>query len=265
MVGNGCYDNFPMREMMYADLIVRRVDLADLAEVKSLAMCLAKQFTSIDLVICNAGVMLESRSTTTTTSNIEIHQAVNLLSHATLVHFLLPSLAELGSRVVFVSSITAHLGNLRRFPIESPEFFCGHFRNGYEAYATSKLATAFYAQELNSIFAKSTRSRGTTVVAVHPGCVASGLYQHVNFATKLLIRRILKPIMRNPANAAAEIVALGCCDNLRGGCFYQHMIPVRDLCSASDQQRQQIYEQVQRIIANIQTSTDENWEFRALN
>lgn len=227
------------------------MDLADLKEVKNLAIHLSQEYSWIDLIICNAGVMMHPFALTV--DNFESHYAVNLLSHAVLVNGLLPSLVDKSvreSRIVFVSSVTAHLGDFYSTPVDSPQFFTRYI-NGYVAYATSKLAVSLYAEEMSRKLKEKQAYSGVTIISVHPGCVASRLYQYVNPWSKFLIFGILKYVLRTPVVAAAEVVVLGCNDNLQSGCYYQHMIPAENLHNTSEQQRHQLYQRVQNIIKSI--------------
>ncbi|CAG9534505.1 unnamed protein product [Cercopithifilaria johnstoni] len=239
------------------NLVVQHVDLSNLRKVKEMAKLLANEYPHIDLIICGAGIMLQPFKLTA--DGFETHCAVNLLSHAVMVNYLLPSLTKYpagesctrSSRIVFLSSATAHLGVFRSIFQDISEIFYT-YRNGYQAYSTSKFALSLYVEEMDKqMKQKSTVvNQRITAISVHPGCVASGLYEYANTLTKTLIFRFLWPIMRNPALAAAEAVALGCADDLKGGCYYQHMAPTRILCSIA--KKEQLYQHVRNIITNME-------------
>lgn len=244
----GWLDNFECQ----SNLVVQYVDLSNLRKVKEMAKSLANEYLHIDLIICGAGVMLQPFKLTA--DGFEIHCAVNLLSHALMVYYLLlPNSAGKNytrdSRIVFLSSATAHLGVFCSVFQNNSQIFHA-YRNGYRAYSKSKFALSLYAEEMNKQMQQKPNQRKITVISIHPGCVASDLYGYANTLTKTLISRFLWLIMRNPALAAAEVVALGCADNLKGGCYYQHMAPTRILCSGA--KKQQLYEDVKNIITNIE-------------
>lgn len=219
-----------------------------------MAKLLANEYSHVDLIICAAGIML--RPFKLTIDGFETHYAVNLLSHAVMVNYLLPPTTKCSagesyirdSRIVFLSSATAHLGLFHTTLQDNSQMF-STYRNGYQAYSTSKFAISLYVEEMDKqIQQKSVtvNQRTVTVISVHPGCVASGLYEYANTLTKTMIFRFLWPIMRNPALAAAETIALGCADNLKSGCYYQHMVPTRILSSIA--KKQQLYQHVRNII-----------------
>uniref|UniRef100_A0A0R3RRE5 Dehydrogenase/reductase SDR family member on chromosome X n=1 Tax=Elaeophora elaphi TaxID=1147741 RepID=A0A0R3RRE5_9BILA len=243
------------------NLVVQHVDLSNLWKVKETAKLLAKEYPHMDLIICGAGIMLQPFKLTT--DGFETHCAVNLLSHAVMVNYLLPHITKYSveescirdNRIVFLSSATAHLG-IFTFMLQDNFQMFYTYRNGYQAYSSSKFALSLYVEEMNKqMQQKSTMAnqQSVTAISMHPGCVASGLYEYANALTKIVIFRFLFPIMRNPALAAAETVALGCADNLKSGCYYQHMSPTRILCSTA--KKQQLYQHVRNIITNMEEKT----------
>ncbi|VBB29927.1 unnamed protein product [Acanthocheilonema viteae] len=210
------------------DLVMQYVDLSDLRKVKEMAKSIANEYPHIDLIMCCAGIMLQPFKLTI--DGFETHCAVNLLSHVIMVDCLLPSITKYSagescirdSRIVFLSSATAHLGVFHSTLEDNSQIFYT-YRNGYQAYSTSKFILSLYVEEMDKqMQQKSTvvNQRTVTAISIHPGCVASGLYEYANTFIKTLISRFLWPIMRNPALAAAEIVALGCADNLRVKKFF---------------------------------------------
>ncbi|VDO63446.1 unnamed protein product [Onchocerca flexuosa] len=245
------------------NLVVRNVDLSNLRKVKETAKLLANEYPCIDLIICGAGIMLQPFRLTT--DGFETHYAVNLLSHAIMLNYLLPWITQYSAeesykrdcRIVFLSSATAHLGVFRSILQDNSQLFYT-YRNGYQVYSTSKFAVSLYAEEMDKQMQQKptmTNQRTVTIISLHPGCVASGLYKYANTLTKIAIFRFLWPIMRNPALAAAETIALGCADNLKGGCYYQHMIPTKILCSTT--KKQQLYQYVRNIITNVEEIQDD--------
>ncbi|KAK6106271.1 short chain dehydrogenase family protein [Brugia pahangi] len=240
------------------NLVLRNVDLSNLPEVKEVATLLANEYPHIDLIICSAGIMLQPFKLTS--DGFETHYAVNLLSHAIMVNCLLSPVIKYtagescvrDSRVVFLSSATAHLGFFNSVLQDNSKMF-HTYRNGYQAYSASKFAISLYIEEMNKQMQQkcvTANQRTVTAISVHPGCVASGLYEHANTLTKAMIFRLLWLVMRNPALAAAETIALGCADNLKGGCYYQHMTPTRILCTAA--KKKQLYERVRSIITGME-------------
>ncbi|MCP9258021.1 hypothetical protein DINM_001185 [Dirofilaria immitis] len=231
-----------------SNLVMRVVDLSNLRKVKEMAKLLANEYPHVDLIICGAGIMLQPFKLTA--DGFEEHCAVNFLSHAVMLNYLLPRTTKYSARenyirdcrIVFLSSATAHLGVFHSMLQDNSQLF-RTYRNGYQAYSTSKFAASLYVEEINKQMQSTMKNQRTvTIISVHPGCVASGLYKYANTLTKIMISRLLWPVMRNPALAAAETIALGCADNLKGGYYYQHMVSTKILCSTEI--KQQLYQYI---------------------
>lgn len=238
------------------DIIVKYINLTDLKRVKRVAQEISSQFSTIDLIICNAGVLLTPYNTTE--DGFETHYAVNLLSHAILVENLIRTRRNakwdsyddddcFEMRIAFVSSITAHLGDLNRRPIDDNSFF-KYYSNGYHAYSTSKLAVSVYARMLHS---ETENNWLIKIISLHPGVVSSNLYRNANFLTRSLINGPLRSIMRSPVISAAEILACICSNTLEGGYYYQHMRPVKLLSAKDKALQKKLYQNVQRIVQNL--------------
>lgn len=144
-----------------ADLIVRALDLADLASVRRFAEATIEP---VRILMCNAGVMLVPEQTLTADGH-EMHWGVNHLGHYLLAGLLLPTMT-LDARVVSISSI-AHrsAGRLDRGCGLGTDYTPGG------AYGQSKLSTLMFSLELD----RRLRAAGSTVkaVAAHPGWSAT--------------------------------------------------------------------------------------------
>jgi retinol dehydrogenase 14 len=144
---------------------VMSVDLASQASVRKFAQDFGGQFQRLDVLVNNAGVMLNKREFTT--DKIVTTFAVNYLSHFLLTNLLLGKLkASAPSRIVNVTSAVhgeAHI-NFRNL----------QEKKGYKqfgAYAQSKLAQVLFTYEL----ARRLQGTGVTANCVNPGTVASNL------------------------------------------------------------------------------------------
>ena len=149
------------RSVPAADLVVRRIDLADLDSVRQFA---DRTVEPVSVLVCNAGVMLVPEQSLTA-DGFEMHWGVNFLGHYLLTGLLLPALTD-AARVVSLSSI-AHR-SAGRFDRE-----CGHGSDYTPggAYGQSKLCTLLFSLELD----RRLRSSGSAVkaVAAHPGWSAT--------------------------------------------------------------------------------------------
>jgi NAD(P)-dependent dehydrogenase (short-subunit alcohol dehydrogenase family) len=150
-----------------AEVLVRQLDLADLASVRSFAGVLAEACDDVDILVNNAGLMAVPRATTA--DGFERQLGTNHLGHFALTGLLLPLLlAGAGARVVTVSSGVAQMGAMRFDDLQGERRY-----QRWRAYAQSKLANQLFAYELDR------RARAAKValtsVAAHPGYAATNL------------------------------------------------------------------------------------------
>lgn len=132
-----------------------RADLSRLEEVEALASSVARNHSSIDVLINNAGVF--STSSPITEEGYDVRFIVNTVSPYLLTKKLLPLLPADG-RVINLSSAA-------QSPV-SLEALNGHKRLGdNQAYAQSKLAITMWSVQL----AHALGAAGPLVVAVNPG------------------------------------------------------------------------------------------------
>lgn len=150
---------------MTGDVGVRRLDLADLASVRSFAEDLNEP---IDVLINNAGLMIPPLGRTA--DGFELQFGTNHLGHFALTNLLLPRIRE---RVVTVSSNGHRTGtidfddlNWERKPYKA-----------FPAYAQSKLANLLFTLELQRRLTEA----GSPVLATaaHPGMAATNLLGHL--------------------------------------------------------------------------------------
>ena len=146
------------------DVVVARLDLADLASVRELV---AARSEPLDLLVNNAGVMaLPYR---TTADGFERQLGTNHLGHFALTGLLLPHLLGSSSaRVVTVSSGAHRIGAIDFDDLQSERSY-----SKWRAYGQSKLANLLFAFELQ----RRVDARGTPLrsVAAHPGYAATNL------------------------------------------------------------------------------------------
>ena len=140
-------------------------DFASLAQVRAMAVDLAKRFPRIDVLLNNAGVYAKKR--TLTEDGFELTIGVNHFAHFVLTHHLLESLrASEQGRVVNVSS-GVHGGG----EIDFDDLSLEHGFSGYAAYANSKLMNVLFSNEL----ARRLQNTRITSNALHPGVIATKL------------------------------------------------------------------------------------------
>ncbi|HEY5376012.1 MAG TPA: SDR family NAD(P)-dependent oxidoreductase, partial [Polyangiaceae bacterium] len=143
-------------------------DFSSLAQVRALAAELEQRGVALDTLINNAGVYMKRRELSE--DGIELTLAVNHFAHVLLTHLVLASSVGAAlSRVVNLSSIAHSRASIDLEDIENTR---AKF-DGYQAYATSKLANVLFTVEL----ARRLKGRGVLVNAVHPGVVSTKLLQ----------------------------------------------------------------------------------------
>lgn len=150
------------------------LELTDFASIVACAEEIRALGVPIDVLICNAGVLLTDLQQV---HGLEMQFVVNHLGHYLLTRRLLDDIvAAPQGRVVVVGSV-AH----RQAPPGGIQFdnLSG---KGWErqAYGHSKLANGLFSLEL------ARRLRGTTATSnsLHPGVVATNIMRHMNFTPR---------------------------------------------------------------------------------
>ena len=157
-------------EVKNAQLDIRKLDLADLESVNSFAANFMKDYTKLDVLINNAGLMAipESR----TKQGFEMQFGTNHLGHFALTLQLAEVFTQTkNSRIVTISSLVHKMGEIN--------FTDLNWNSSYKkwaAYGQSKLANLMFAIELN----RRLKDKGhpTISLAAHPG------YADTNLQTK---------------------------------------------------------------------------------
>ena len=155
-------------EFPAASLSVRELDLADLSSVRSFAETFTEEYSSLDVLCNNAGVMAIPRQETA--DGFEMQFGVNHLGHFALTGHLLDTLESTSgeTRVVTHSSGVHERGRI--------DFDDLHWEDTYDkwgAYAQSKLANLLFAYELDRRLEAADASVLST--ACHPGYAATNL------------------------------------------------------------------------------------------
>ena len=158
-------------EFQKADVTVMELDLADLASVRKFSLEFKKNYSRLDLLINNAGVMVPPHSKTR--DGFELQLGTNHLGHFALTGLLIDLIKENPhSRVVNVSSAAHAWGNLDFDDLnwEKREYKKWH------AYGDSKIANLYFTYELHRKLGNG--SSHVTVTAAHPGWTATELQRN---------------------------------------------------------------------------------------
>ncbi|WNG91943.1 oxidoreductase [Mycobacterium sp. ITM-2016-00318] len=148
---------------MTGDVEVRKLDLQDLASVRTFA----DRLDGVDVLVNNAGIMAVPYATTV--DGFESQIGTNHLGHFALTNLLLPKITD---RVVTVSSMLHLLGyiSLKDLNWKSRPYLA------WPAYGQSKLANLMFTSELQ----RRLTAAGSSLKAhaVHPGYSATNLQGH---------------------------------------------------------------------------------------
>jgi len=185
------------------DLFV--ADFASQRAVRALAVRLAAALPRVDVLVNNAGLIMDER--VLTEDGLETTFAVNHIGYFLLARLLQPKLcASAPARIVNVASRAHRSGTIRFDDLMGARGF-----DGWKAYTQSKLANVVFTYEL----ARRLAGTGVTVNSLHPGVVASGFGN----AGPTLIRlgvRIGRPFMKTPARGAETSIYLASAPEVQG-------------------------------------------------
>ena len=199
-------------ELPGAKVVLRRLDLADLANVAAFADWLAAEGRPVDLLVNNAGVMMPPRGLTR--QGHETQFGVNHLAHFALTLHLLPLLsAAPGARVVTVSS-ELH----RRGRIHFDDFTGEKSYSRLAFYAQSKFANVLFALELD----RRLKAANLPVISVlaHPGYSDTNLQTSATSGVLRLFMRIGNRFLaQNAEQGVLNQLYAATAKGLRGGEF----------------------------------------------
>jgi NAD(P)-dependent dehydrogenase (short-subunit alcohol dehydrogenase family) len=216
------------------DVAVEVLDLASLDSIEALSARLHAAGSPIDVLINNAGVATDKR--TTTVHGFETMFGVNHLGHFHLTNNLLDLVeAADAGRIVVVSS------NAHKFAKQGLDFDDLQTTNNFKAmktYGKSKLANLLFSNEL----ANRLEGSGVTVNAVHPGAVRTRLGRDGDGGRRGEIAMTLaSPFFRSPDKGATASIYAASDDavaSISGGYFVdrKQVVPAsqgRDVAAAA--------------------------------
>jgi retinol dehydrogenase-14 len=191
-------------------------DFSSQARIRRLAAEFCAKNDRLDVLVNNAGSVFSKR--TLTEDGIEATFAVNHLGYFLLTNLLLDLLVKSApARVVNVASLALYRATM--------DFEDLGFEHGYRtlrAYARSKLANVLFMREL----AKRLVDSGVTVNSLHPGMVATGIWNGARKWARPVLA-IAKLMMLSPAQGAKAIVYLAASPEVEGktGLFFEKNRP----------------------------------------
>jgi len=192
-------------------------DVSSQMQVRALAAAVLAKYDRIDVLINNAGTVFAKR--TVTEDNIEATFAVNYLSAFLLTNLLLDRIKKSApARVVNVASNGHYGGTL--------DFDDLGFERGYQimrAYSRSKLAEVLFTREL----ARRLAGTGVTANCVHPGAVATKIWDRAPAFTRPFFAVAKRVAMISPAAGAETIVYLAASPEVaqKSGLYFEKNLP----------------------------------------
>ncbi|MFE7801441.1 SDR family NAD(P)-dependent oxidoreductase [Nocardia sp. NPDC057440] len=195
-----------------ADTTVQQLDLTSLESVRNAAEQLRSAYSSIDLLVNNAGVMYTPRRITS--DGFELQFGTNHLGHFALTGLLLDRMLPVpGSRVVTVSSV----GHRIRARINFDDLQGERSYNRVAAYGQSKLANLMFTYELQRRLSGTGK---TIAVAAHPGAANTDLMRNMPAALRALVPVVAPIATQSPAMGALSILRAATDPGVLGGQYY---------------------------------------------
>ena len=153
---------------------IMMVDLSSLKSVEDFCSQFCSKYSSLDVLVCNAGVMTPDQHAVTQ-DGVELHVGVNHLAHFYLVNLLKNLLLKTsGARVVIVSSMLLKEGTLDTEQIGKPNTRVTKSKTP-PSYADSKLMNALFARELQAREPGEHRGGGSCIICSLQICLCSVL------------------------------------------------------------------------------------------
>lgn len=180
------------------DIEVLPLDLSTLSSVRAFADNIKTRFTSLALLMNNAGTMETGRHTTV--DGLERTVSVNYVGPYLLTRLLLP-LMSAGSRIVNMASCVYAIGHL-----DFPNFFLRGRKGSFwriPVYSNTKLAITLFTLDL----AERLRDRDITVNAADPGVVDTEIIRMQMFFDPIT-DLVFRPFIRTPRQGADTAIRL---------------------------------------------------------
>lgn len=150
-----------------------QLDVTDSASVDAVTDRLRREYGRLDVLINNAGTVVDRLAADTTESEMRHTFEVNVFGVVTVIHAMLPLLcASAAPRIVNVSSTTASLG------LTSGGTNFGGDADYRMAYSSSKTALNMLTVQYAHAFAKDPDRAHIKVNSATPGYTATDLTQH---------------------------------------------------------------------------------------
>ncbi|KAL5598924.1 hypothetical protein BROUX41_003755 [Berkeleyomyces rouxiae] len=190
-------------DLVHSDRVhLLELDLSSFASVRACAAAFLAQSKALNILVCNAGVMIPPEGRTA--DGFETQFGTNHLSHFLLVNLLLPALQagstpHKQSRVIMLSSLSHRMQGIQWDNIN----FDGNY-NDWAAYGQSKTANILTANEIEHRHGAS----GVHAWSVHPGIVLTEITRNMSDDAMQAVREnsALGKIHKNAEQGASTSV-----------------------------------------------------------
>jgi len=180
-----------------ADINVMELDLTDLASIHTFVANFKKKYTSIDVLLNNAGIMMVPYGLTK--DGFENQVGTNHLGPFALTGLLMDVLKSTpDSRVVNVSSMAHTTGKI---DFDNLLYEKGKDYSSTKAYSRSKLLNLLFTYELQRYFDKN--NINSMAIAAHPGFSKTNLVNHLSNKWYFSLLKPLLDKMAQPASMGA--------------------------------------------------------------
>lgn len=196
-----------------ATLHLMQVDLGNLNDVVRFANEVKSQFSSLQILLNNAGVLCHHAKNSV--NGVEYTAAVNYLGHFTLTNALLPIMGE-GTRVVSMISIAYIMGKINtNFLSETDD----KKFNRFTTYGNSKRALYYFMLDV----ADEWKKRGICINVADPDIVSTGIIRQGNIVVDKLCDWIFRPLINTPEEGAATMLVAALNPEFAGvtGCYFK--------------------------------------------
>jgi len=207
-----------------ADVDYLIADLSLMRDVKKIAEAFFASYARLDVLVNNAGLMVEKRILTA--EGLEMTFAVNHMSYFYLTHLLLNTLKASGtpsqkSRVVNVSSGIHQIG---KFGLDAIQLEHGY--NSFKAYRQSKMMNIWFTNELARRLASE--NANVTTNSLHPGTVRTNFGAGVKDMNGIVLS-LIKPFFTTPEKGAQTQIYLASSPEVEGvsGGYFAKSKPAR--------------------------------------
>lgn len=168
-----------------AQIAVMTLDLADLSSVRTFADRFKREFSQLDILLNNAGIMMPPYQLTK--DGIESQQGTNHFGHFALTGLLLEKLAATpNARVVNVSSIAHKQGKM---DFDNLLYDQGKGYTALAAYSRSKLENLLFTYALQDFFKK--KNLDIKALVAHPGVSDTNLFNKIGGE---FLQKLMKPL-----------------------------------------------------------------------